>query len=142
MVSGIYRIYCRSTGLSYVGQAKNIEKRWQQHIDQLRDGTHANRRRDSDRENRLQEDWRKHGERSFQFSILERCPDWGWWIDKREAYWISKHGDYNIIRPDPPRDWWLIETAIVISIALPLFFLYCTINPQPTQQQATETTKI
>lgn len=63
--TGIYRIYNKSNDKSYVGQALDIETRWNGHKRELKDGSHHNIL--------LQRDWDKYGENSFEFSVLSEC---------------------------------------------------------------------
>jgi len=134
MTSGIYRIHCPSNGESYVGQAKDIDRRWQQHRADLERGKHCN--------DKLQAAWNRYGSQSLDWSILERCPEWR--LDGAEAYWIRHCGTMNEVKPACPLyGWWgLIHLAIAILIALPLFAIYCGINPPAQQEKAIETTKI
>lgn len=62
---GIYRIQNRLTLKSYVGSSYRIYRRWYEHRNKLRKGTHKSPR--------LQQAWNKHGEMNFVFSILEEC---------------------------------------------------------------------
>lgn len=77
-------------GKSYVGSAINILSRWSVHLCELRAGTHYNKY--------LQRAWRKNGERSFQFSVLETCPKAA--LISREQFWMDRLGvvsaGYNI----------------------------------------------
>lgn len=63
--TGIYRIYNTKTDKSYVGQAIDIEVRWNGHKRELEEGCHYNVL--------LQRDWDKYGKSSFEFSILTEC---------------------------------------------------------------------
>lgn len=65
--SGVYKIKCLEDNMIYIGSSKNIKRRWQAHKYELRKGNHANMF--------LQEGWDKHGEKNFEFSILEECPE-------------------------------------------------------------------
>jgi group I intron endonuclease len=62
-VVGIYCIKNVVTGKMYIGSSINIEGRWKQHRYQLNTNRHEN--------HYLQHSWNKHGEGSFEFSILE-----------------------------------------------------------------------
>lgn len=62
-IVGIYEIRNLSTGKVYIGQSKNIEKRWSDHKYQLRNQRHHN--------DFLQRAWNKYGENDFVFNILE-----------------------------------------------------------------------
>ena len=61
MTSGIYKITNDRTGEVYVGQSYNIEKRWEQHKEELKNGTHHN--------SGLQEDYYKGD--TFSYEIIE-----------------------------------------------------------------------
>lgn len=62
-VSCIYQIRCRTTGRIYIGSAVDLRDRWNTHLRNLRRGDHSNAL--------LQQAWNKHGETSFELSILE-----------------------------------------------------------------------
>ncbi len=118
MTSGIYRIYCTATRRSYVGQAKDIDRRWQQHRNDLNNGKHCN--------DELQASWKKYGDQSFQWSIVERCREGR--LDAAEAYWIRRCGEMNEVRPEAfLYGWWgLIHLLIAIPIGC---FIFWTIQP-------------
>jgi group I intron endonuclease len=63
----------------YVGQSKNIEKRWYEHK--------WNLNRDNHRNNYLQNAWNKYGKENFEFIILENITDEE--LNERENYWIT-----------------------------------------------------
>ena len=89
--SGIYKIKNTVTGKVYIGQSKNIEKRFEQHKEKFRNGTHIN--------DELQKDFNK-GHR-FVYEIVEetRNSDRDT-LDKKEEYYIkkydSKRNGYNM----------------------------------------------
>ena len=62
-VVGIYCIKNVISGRIYIGSSINIAGRWKQHRYQLNTNRHEN--------HYLQHSWNKHGEGSFEFSILE-----------------------------------------------------------------------
>ena len=62
-VVGIYCIKNVISGRMYIGSSINIAGRWKQHRYQLNTNRHEN--------HYLQNSWNKHGEGSFEFSILE-----------------------------------------------------------------------
>lgn len=64
---GVYAIANRANGRMYVGSAKNIEVRWQQHRTMLRNGTHHSFY--------LQRAWDKYGESAFILQVLEQIED-------------------------------------------------------------------
>ena len=78
-LSGIYCITNIINGKKYVGQTYNLKYRWMRHKSDLRNNNHSN--------NHLQAAWKKYGEKSFKYEILEYCTldD----IDEREKYWID-----------------------------------------------------
>lgn len=63
MTSGIYKILNKSSNKFYIGSAINLEKRWINHLSDLRNSRHPNKH--------LQSSWNKHGELSFEFITLE-----------------------------------------------------------------------
>jgi hypothetical protein len=64
---GIYSITCKTSGRVYVGQAKNMSRRWTSHRWHLRNGSHRNRH--------LQNAWAKYGAEDFVFAVVEAFPD-------------------------------------------------------------------
>lgn len=88
--SGIYIIRNIHTEKIYIGQARNIQERWQLHQRSLRGNYHHNLH--------LQHAWNKHGETAFQFLILEYCSIED--LDEREQYYLNiyipKGKCYNI----------------------------------------------
>lgn len=60
-IPGIYTITNLQTGVVYVGQARNIRKRWEVHRSTLRSGSHRNCY--------LQRAWNKYGEGAFAFKV-------------------------------------------------------------------------
>lgn len=62
---GIYRIYNTVNGKSYVGQSRNIKKRFVRHRTMLNANTHTN--------SVLQEEWIRYGADAFSFEHLEQC---------------------------------------------------------------------
>lgn len=79
IISGIYYICNTVNGKMYIGESVDIYRRWREHRQDLRDGTHDNIH--------LQRSWDKYGECNFKFNIIEECEE-----DKlfeREKYWIK-----------------------------------------------------
>jgi group I intron endonuclease len=77
-MKGIYKIINAVDGKFYIGSAADIDDRWSVHKSLLRNGKHANRH--------LQSSWKKYGEESFQFEVIEI-------VDRdlidRENFWIA-----------------------------------------------------
>lgn len=78
-MTGIYCIENKENGKKYVGQAVNIEKRWTQHRQKLRAGTHYN--------DHLQRAWNQYGESAFLFYVVELCDEQS--LDAREIHYID-----------------------------------------------------
>lgn len=84
--SGIYAITNLSNGKVYVGSAVNLKTRKRVHFNNLRKNKHHNVY--------LQNSFNKHGENSFEFSILEYVT-----LDRliiREQHWIDQY-DFNVL---------------------------------------------
>ena len=75
--SGIYLIYSIYSKKAYVGQSKNILRRWRKHCSELRSKVHCN--------THLQNAWNKYGSGGFKCYILEECEN----RNEREGYWAS-----------------------------------------------------
>jgi len=63
-MQGIYRILNTKNGKSYIGMSLSIYQRMSNHRARLRKGNHKNPH--------LQASWNKYGEKSFQFTIIEK----------------------------------------------------------------------
>lgn len=61
-ISGIYTVTNTVSGTVYVGQARNIRKRWEVHRSTLENGKHRN--------GYLQRAWNKHGAAAFRFEVI------------------------------------------------------------------------
>jgi group I intron endonuclease len=97
MNSGIYAIKNIINGKQYVGSTIHFDVRWQEHRSTLINEVHSNFH--------LQRAWKKYGESSFEFKILEEINSptlkilldrEEWWIDTLNSY-IRKYG-YNITK--------------------------------------------
>jgi group I intron endonuclease len=64
-MTGIYRIYNKITGFTYIGQAVDLNRRLCGHRSSLRRGDHHN--------SHIQNSWKKHGENSFVFEVILQC---------------------------------------------------------------------
>jgi group I intron endonuclease len=82
-MKGIYSILCIPTGQRYIGQAKDITKRFKQHKARLGKGCHPNYK--------LQGLWNRHGPNLFVFSEIEELPTICSieWLTVREQFWID-----------------------------------------------------
>ena len=77
--SGIYCIVNTDNQKKYVGSSRNLYQRLQKHRAYLRKNIHENKK--------LQNSWNKHGEDSFQYFILEFCPEER--LIEREQFYID-----------------------------------------------------
>lgn len=80
--SGIYAITNIINGKTYIGSTTNFKRRWYEHINELRYGTHCNPY--------LQSSWNKHGEKMFKFDVLEYL-DNPEDLTKAEQLWMDKY---------------------------------------------------
>lgn len=95
---GIYKITNNINNHCYIGQSRNIEKRWYNHKN---DSTNQN----SEKYNYpLYCGFRKYGIRNFTFEVLEECSIEE--LNEKEKYWIEYYkpkynqtsgGDYRIV---------------------------------------------
>lgn len=85
---GIYKITNNANGHSYVGQSRNIEKRW-------RDEKCAANNPNQDAYNYpLSKAFRKYGVENFTFEVIEECKIEE--LNEKENYWINYyHCEYN-----------------------------------------------
>lgn len=94
MTCGIYRIYNKVNGKSYIGQSKNVEGRLRDHFRGLNNGSHANCH--------LQSAFLLHGAENFEHQLIEACEEEA--LTQREEYWIDAAyyyaGVYNLARPE------------------------------------------
>lgn len=81
MITGIYLIENQLNHHKYVGQAKDINKRWQTHL------TRYKIKKDKEYNKPLYRAFRKYGIEHFTFSILEECLITE--LNQKETYWIT-----------------------------------------------------
>ena len=82
--SGIYCIRNSINNKCYVGQSKNVKKRFIHHKSMLRKNEHNNPY--------LQNSWNKYGEKHFVFEILEYCNIQE--LTEKEKYYLSIEEKY------------------------------------------------
>ena len=94
---GIYKITNIVNGKCYIGQSKNIAKRWQRHKVELKNNKHGNEY--------LQRAYNKYGADNFKFEVIEECTvDI---IDDREKHYIehydslAQNNGYNLLYGGP-----------------------------------------
>jgi len=75
--TGIYMIFCTVSGKAYIGQAKNIYKRWVNHRYDLRHKIHGNPH--------LQKTYDKYGLDKLAFIALENCKN----LTEREGHYLE-----------------------------------------------------
>lgn len=83
---GIYEIKNKLTGKSYIGSSKQIQKRWEQHLQALEKGSHHSVL--------LQRAWTKYGKDCFEFTIKEECTKEQ--LLEREQHYLNFKPQYNI----------------------------------------------
>jgi len=82
---GVYRIRNKVNDKVIIGSSVRIERRWWEYTSGLNKGNYEN--------DHLQKSWNKYGKDSFEFTIIEECPE-----DKlieREDYWIAFYDSMN-----------------------------------------------
>lgn len=89
-MQGIYKIQNKVNGKIYIGQSKNIERRWNEHRKV------ASRRKSQQKDYPLYQDMGKYSIDKFEFSIIEDCQDLPSDImTQRESYWIHYYNSIN-----------------------------------------------
>lgn len=95
---GIYKVTNKINGHCYIGQSRNIFKRWNDHSEIAFNSNHKSY------EYPLYRAIRKYGKENFTFEILEECSIEQ--LNERESFWIKEFspiynqtigGDYQII---------------------------------------------
>ena len=82
-IIGIYKIQNNINQKNYIGQSKNIEMRWKQHIYNAESGSQYP----------IHRALRKYGVEKFSFSILEVCKTSE--LNDKEIEWIAKFNSYE-----------------------------------------------
>lgn len=85
MISGIYCIENKINNKKYIGQSININRRWQEHKNELDKNIHVNQY--------LQNAWNKYGALNFDFYIIKACKPF--YLDRFEKLYIKKYDTYN-----------------------------------------------
>lgn len=88
MKTGIYQIRNIINNDSYIGSAKDINRRWQRHKSALKHDHHEN--------THLQRAWNKYGDKNFMFEILEECLYEN--LLNREQKYLDLNPKYNIAK--------------------------------------------
>ena len=84
-ITGIYKIENKINNKKYIGQSKNIHRRWKQHKHYLNKNQHENQY--------LQSAWNKYGENSFNFEIICKCNEVE--LNQWEEYYINKYDTFS-----------------------------------------------
>jgi group I intron endonuclease len=79
-ITGIYKIKNKTNATCYIGQSKNIFRRWNDHTNLLLSGKHPNLK--------LQGDFALSDLQNFEFEILETCKDK--FLLQKEKFYINK----------------------------------------------------
>ena len=82
---GIYKIICKETGKVYIGQSRQLDQRFRNHISDLKRGKHGNPY--------MKKAYEKYGMDAFQFVIIEQCEVEK--LSERELFWINFYDSCN-----------------------------------------------
>ncbi len=82
---GVYAIFCKATGLPYIGASVNVYARTFNHITALRRSRHESQK--------LLHAWKTYGEHEFDIVILEFCPKER--LAEREQHYITAWDSYS-----------------------------------------------
>ena len=85
-MTGIYKITNKINNKMYIGQSKDIKKRWKQHLYEM------NNKKSHSYNYELYRSMRKHGVENFSFDILEECNVED--LNRREMYWVNFYDTY------------------------------------------------
>ena len=83
-ITGIYKIENKINNKKYIGQSKNILRRWQHHRHYLNKNQHENPY--------LQNEWNKYSENNFTFEIIHKCNETE--LNQWEEYYINKYDTF------------------------------------------------
>ena len=85
IIVGIYCIHNITNDKRYIGESVDIYRRWNKHIQELRNGAHINVH--------LQNAWNKYREDNFEFNIIEECEENN--LPEREKFWIKFYDSFK-----------------------------------------------
>ena len=85
-ITGIYKITSKSSGMSYIGQAKNIRERWREHV---KCGLGI----DTPINNKLYQAMKEEGVSNFTFELLEKCTSAE--LNNKENFYIQLYNSYH-----------------------------------------------
>src|SRR4051812_4788236 len=86
MTCGIYSITHVSSGRSYIGSARNIERRWRAHKTRLKHNKHHSQY--------LQNAWNKYGQDAFSWMVIEQCDELV--LMQREQHYLNHRPAFNV----------------------------------------------
>lgn len=87
MICGIYKITNTINGKCYIGQSRNIEKRWIEHKNR------PYNKKDKSYNYPFYRAIRQYGLKNFTFEVLEECSIEE--LNEREKYWISVYNSFD-----------------------------------------------
>lgn len=85
VICGIYCIENIINKKKYIGQSIDINRRWSQHKNELKNNNHANQH--------LQNAWNKYGENNFHFYIIKSCKKR--YLNRLEKLYIRQYNSYH-----------------------------------------------
>jgi hypothetical protein len=105
-VCGIYKITNLKNGRIYIGQSRNVQVRWANHVNQLVSGSHSN--------SKLLQDFKEYGIKAFEVEVIEKHRSDKNLLAREEFYILQCHRQgyslYNRIpterqQPEPQKPW-------------------------------------
>lgn len=84
-ICGIYEIRNKVNNKVYIGQSRNISRRWNDHVRELNNNIHDNYH--------LQQSWNLYGKENFRFTIVALCSADE--LNELEAFYIDKMNSMN-----------------------------------------------
>lgn len=82
---GIYKVECIIDNKKYIGQSKDIEKRFKKHLTELKNNRHLN--------SYMQHSFNRYGIEYFVFEVIELCLEEE--LMNKEIFYIDKLKSYN-----------------------------------------------